>query len=150
MRRSISRDAAERDPNAIWNAFVNLLAHSNYDELSDIQRVAHLAFWYDTEVQNGGHLQYFLNRPEDLIEPTTTGLKLLGAEEQMEILGHALRRWNDQHRATPKTTDEYKGEAMIRQFEDLDTRFYGVTPDVTQLLEGYLNRHLSEFIVVEE
>ena len=46
----------------IWNAFVNLLSLSDPDELSVVQRQAQLVFWYESEVQNGGYLQYFLNR----------------------------------------------------------------------------------------
>jgi hypothetical protein len=58
----VSRKRLHDDPAAIWNEFVHLLAMSKDSELTEIQRVAHLVFWYEHEVQNGGHLQYFENR----------------------------------------------------------------------------------------
>lgn len=61
MRRVVSRVAAEREPHLIWNAFVDLVAVEAYEDLTEIQRRAHLVFWYDSEVQNGGHDQYFEN-----------------------------------------------------------------------------------------
>src|SRR5260370_34171286 len=90
LRRRISSAAAELDPHAVWNAFVDLLANSTLAELTDIQRHPHLVFWYESEVQNGGHLQFFENRPEELIEPTLTASRVLGAEAYLPILNDAL------------------------------------------------------------
>ena len=35
----------------------------SYEDLAEVQRKAHLVFWYDLQVNNGGHLQYFENQP---------------------------------------------------------------------------------------
>jgi hypothetical protein len=41
---------------------VNLPSSEDYANLSEERRPAHLVFWYESEVQNGGHLQCFENR----------------------------------------------------------------------------------------
>src|SRR5687768_6411413 len=60
-RKAVSAVALEREPHLAWNAFVDLVASTNYEQLHPRQRPAHLAFWYNAEVQNGGHYQYFEN-----------------------------------------------------------------------------------------
>jgi hypothetical protein len=52
---------------------------SSFAELSNVQRASHLASWYESEVQNGGHLQFFENRPAELIEPTMEAQVAVGA-----------------------------------------------------------------------
>src|SRR5437016_4501842 len=69
----------EAEPFCVWNSFVNLLAKHSYEELSAEQRPAHLVFWYESEVQNGGHLQYFENRGVEHLAKTIAALGLIGA-----------------------------------------------------------------------
>ena len=76
MRRTVSRIAAEREPHLVWNAFIDPLAMEAYEDLSPVQSVAHLDFWYDAEVQNGGHDQYFENRGTGLIAESVAALSL--------------------------------------------------------------------------
>lgn len=47
----------ERD--LCWNRFIEDICFKEISELSDIQRKAVLCFWYDAEVNNGGHCSYF-------------------------------------------------------------------------------------------
>jgi hypothetical protein len=54
----VTKAALRENDHADWNAFIQLLALTDYDELAPQQRAAHLVFWYESEVQNGGHLQY--------------------------------------------------------------------------------------------
>jgi len=62
VRRRVDAAAAAREPHMVWNAFVDLIATEDYADLSPLQRKAHLVFWYESEVQNGGHGQYFENQ----------------------------------------------------------------------------------------
>lgn len=71
ITRKLSRAMLSQKPYEVWNAFVDLLAMENYTDLDEVQRAAHLCFWYDSEVQNGGHLQYFANRGIMLLNMTT-------------------------------------------------------------------------------
>jgi hypothetical protein len=58
VRRRLSRELVARQPYERWNAFIDLVATEDATRLTATQRAAQLAFWYDSEVQNGGHLQY--------------------------------------------------------------------------------------------
>ena len=58
---TLTRGEIEETPGLVWNAFVELVALTKSQDLSEEQRPAHLVFWYDSEVYNGGHLQYFEN-----------------------------------------------------------------------------------------
>jgi hypothetical protein len=81
MRRTLRREDAERDPDLVWNEFIEFLAMSDLDQLDSIQRAAALAFSYDSEVQNGGHLQFFANRPTELIPEAIGALRHIDAVE---------------------------------------------------------------------
>jgi len=128
---------------------VDLLAKSTLAELSDTQRPPHLVFWYESEVQNGGHLQFFENRPGELIEPTLAALRVLGAEAYLPILNDATLRWRSQSRERLETVAEYVSTALDGEFEDLDRAFYEARPPLTQLLETYLDKNVSEFVLVD-
>jgi hypothetical protein len=64
--RRLTQQQVDAQPFRIWNAYVDLLAMEDYHDLVEQQRPAHLVFWYESEVQNGGHLQYFENRQETI------------------------------------------------------------------------------------
>ena len=84
--RKVKRQDIEAHPYVLWNDFVDLLATSDYKDLSQTQRVAYLAFLYDSEVQNGGHLQYFENRGTGRVEESIGALDRLGAPCQRDVL----------------------------------------------------------------
>jgi hypothetical protein len=150
LKRRVSREDLQLDPHAIWNAFVNLLAHAEYEELNELQRAPHLAFWYETEVQNGGHLQFFENRPASLIAPTLSALQVLGAESYVPILDKAAGRWRSRLRQKSSTPEAYVEAALSGEFQDLDGAYYDAQPPMTQLLENYLNLKQDEFILIED
>ena len=89
VRRTVRRVEAEKEPYLLWNAFVDLIAVESYENLSSTQRLAHLVFWYDSEVQNGGHAQYFENRGTDFLGETLAALLALGLACQAEVLRKA-------------------------------------------------------------
>jgi len=72
--RSLSKQEVEAEPFRVWNAFVDLLTMEDYDDLSPEQRPARLVYQYESEVQNGGHLQYFENRHGASLSTTVKAL----------------------------------------------------------------------------
>jgi hypothetical protein len=146
MKRSVSRRDVRQDPYLPWNEFIHLLAFSSLHELDPIQRPAHLVFWYDSEVQNGGHLQYFENRPAELAQETIRALVALGAAPQAAVLTSASERWMCRPRVKPRTVQEYVEESRKMEFADLDTAYYSLSPTVTGLLEKYLESSVAAFL----
>ncbi len=146
-RRTVSQEDLKRDPYAVWNAYVDLLAMSEYRDLGPSQRPAHLVFWYESEVQNGGHLQYFINRGVDRVEETIEALRTLGASDQAQVLRQAIDLWNSKPRVAPTDVDEYVEEALEMEFAELDESFDDCQRDLTTVLGDHLSSHESEFIV---
>src|SRR5438105_4041711 len=105
--RKINRKEAERTPDNVWNEYIHLLARSAYAELTDVQRAAHLVFWYESEVQNGGHLQYFENQGVGQIAEVVTALKRLGGDCQAGVLSAAHARFTGKPRKELRSITEY-------------------------------------------
>lgn len=145
-RAKVDRAAAQTQPHVIWNAFIELLATSRMEVLNEVQRVAFHSFWYDAEVQNGGHIQYFSNRGEEHSEETAVALEQLGAGSQAGILREAAARWRSKQRLPTAELEAYWLTARTGEFLDLDAAYDECEPDVTNLLEEYLREYRAEFI----
>jgi hypothetical protein len=146
--RSLSKQEVVKEPFLIWNAFVDLLAMEEYEDLDEVQRIAYLCFWYDSEVQNGGHLQYFENRGLDMVSDSIVALNILGAVSQGEILKSAIDKLSAKPRKKLETVEEYVERALEGEFEELDETYYDSTPSVSDLLEKYLERNREHFVVI--
>jgi hypothetical protein len=149
--RKIRHDVLKERPFELWNAFVDLVARENYANLDEVQRLAHLAFWYESEVQNGGHLQYFENRGTTLLDETLAALSALGANCQRGILEEAGRAFLANSRARIVKPDQYVATALAGEFDAFDSAFYTCEPSIHQLLERYLEQHRDRFVeIVDE
>jgi hypothetical protein len=150
MRRSVNRTAVNGAPYVVWNAFINLIAIEEYEDLAPIQRVAHLAFWYDTEVQNGGHYQYFENPAGKRRHEAIEALLALGLGCQAEVLRQATVAWGSKHRKPPLSVGEFAATSLEGEFRDLDSTYYACKPEITDRLKSYLAEHQDEFVVIDE
>lgn len=146
---TLSKKEAETFPEgAIWNAFVDLLAMSDELEFAPSQVSAFHAFWYDSEVQNGGHLQYFLNRGVEEAERAVGSLRSMGALAHSELLSDAVAAWHSQTRSSPETVQEYVEEALKGDFNIFDDRFHEIAPSLFDYLQGHLSAHQPQFVIV--
>jgi hypothetical protein len=132
----------------IWNAFIGLLAMSEAEELSAAQRPAQLAFWYESEVQNGGHLQYFLNRGPAEAESAIAALERIGASIHSRVLRAAFETWQAVSRNRPASIEEYSQAATEGEFDTYDQQFYAA-PALMGILESFLNGNRDLFVVVD-
>jgi hypothetical protein len=148
-RRHLKAEAVAKEPYLVWNAFIDLIALEEYEALSAVQRTAQLAFYYDAEVQNGGHHQYFENSAGMRSEETLKALVQLGLQCQAEILRQTIPIWSSKDREPPATPEEYLADELEGEFEDYDSRYYKCSPTTTDRLELYLSEHQSDFVIVE-
>jgi hypothetical protein len=146
--RKISRDLFVQKPYEAWNAFIDILAMERYDDLSAVQRIAQLCFWYDSEVQNGGHLQYFENRGIKQLDDTLVALGVIEANCQKDLLNAASRLFCRHPRTKIRTVDEYVAEARRGEFDALDSAFYACAPPIQELLATYFRQNESHFIEI--
>lgn len=152
-RIAIQKIKAEKEPYLTWDSFIHLIAFSKTEELNEIQSVAQLAWWYDSEVQNGGHLQYFENKyilHKDkllhLVLATVKALKIIGATKQSKILSQALNKYLSRVRKHPSTVKDFCKLELANEFGKLDDKYYGCSPEMNYYLKNYSNIHVDDFI----
>jgi predicted transcriptional regulator len=146
--RRLSKSDVEKEPYLVWNSFIDLIAMEDYDDLDEVQRIAHLCFWYDSEVQNGGHLQYFENRRLDLLPVTLEALNRIGAISQSDILKSAIDKLMIKPRKKIETVEEFVELAREGEFEKLDNNYYDASPSVLELLDKYLEQNQEYFVTI--
>jgi hypothetical protein len=146
--RTVTKQELAEHPFKLWNAFVDLLAMENYDDLAQEQRPAHLVFWYESEVQNGGHLQYFENRGTKHLSETISALGDLGAACQQNILRNAANMLFSRHQTQFRTVEEFSVAALEGKYEEMDTDFHKCSPSLMECLEAHLGVHASRFVVI--
>lgn len=149
--RQVSRTAFEAFDGERWNAYVDLLAMSELAQLTPRQRVAYLAFWYDAEVQNGGHDQYFGNQESFDHAEVARALETLGAECQAGVLRRAWAFVEHAAELQPEGHEQFvrwdESFGYSRQLQELDREYAECSPELSpRLLERYLDAHESEFI----
>src|SRR3954467_13539581 len=103
----VSRKEFEAFRGVRWNAMNSICALSKIDELTPIQRIAHLAFWYMSEVYNGGHYQYFVNKCRYDHQEVLRCVREVGATEQAAILEKALEYDPSKHGDYPDDVNEF-------------------------------------------
>lgn len=146
--RKLTKQEVLAEPFRVWNAYVNLLALEDYQDLSPEQRPAYLVFWYDCEVQNGGHFQYFENRGTEHLTATIEALSLLGSACQQQIIAEAGALWLSRFRPHVQTAKEFCDKALDGEFGTFDARFHACLPSLQQRLEFHLEQHQSTFVSV--
>jgi hypothetical protein len=144
--RQLTQIEVETEPWKSWNAYVDLLAMECYSDLAPEQRPAHLVFWYNSEVLNGGHFQYFENRGTAQLDATINALGLLDAVCQQAVLRDAGEFWLKRDRPHPQTVQEFCEIALEGEMNDYDSRFNGCLPSLNDVLETHLKNHQSSFI----
>jgi len=146
VRRVLSTEWVEKDPHLIWNTFIDLVGTEDYKDLSIIQRTAHLVFIYESEVQNGGHFQYFANGGANLLKETIDALTVLGLPCQATVLQRAASRWESRERGSVQSSEAFHARALEGEFEEFDHAYYACVPSVIESLEQHLQSHLSDYI----
>jgi hypothetical protein len=145
VKQRLSRLEIDKDPNLLWNRFIAILAQTAPDHPSPAHRRFSLVFWYESEVQNGGHLQFFLNRPQGSAEATVEALQSLRADAHATVLAKAIEIWNENNLGLIRDAEDYITQAKEGKLESLDGEFYGLRPTLINLLEAALESNTEEF-----
>jgi hypothetical protein len=147
-RQRITKREVDGSPYLVWNAFGDLLAVEIYEELAPEQRPAHLVFWYESEVQNGGHLQYFENRGTKSLNETIQALGVSGATCHQKILREAVDLFLGRERLRIQTREGYSAVALEGEFAELHLPFGDCSPSLIECLQAHLAVHQSSFFVI--
>jgi len=146
---TISSKQLETEPWLLWNAFISGIS-CDPKELAAEQRAAALVFGYDSEVQNGGHLQYFENRGTTHLEETIAALGELGAYGQQSVLKEAAEAFLSSPHKRVAGPEEYLAAALEDQFGAFDVCFHACSPSLQVILERLLDKHRSNFVRLDK
>jgi Domain of unknown function (DUF4375) len=94
-------------------------------QFSDGQRWVWAVLWYDREVANGGHDQFFGNSTGSVWSDALEGLAVIGLTDLHQILREAVSRF-DGLPSRVRSEREAQLERCELGFDDLDDRYYAV------------------------
>jgi hypothetical protein len=138
----------EADPSArLWALAIHLAEHVGLRELPQYRHFW-LAYLYDAEVQNGGHLQYFHNQGTKDVPETLTALREIGANSRALILEDCWRQMQDAPVQQVSSLSEYSSLAAERSFKAEDSAYYDAEPDVLSQLEVHFESLLASSVAV--
>jgi hypothetical protein len=100
--------------------------------------------WYDAEVNNGGHDQFFTNSTGIVWKDALEGFVAVGAVERANILKEAAKRMGgnpsfDQNERSDQI-DKFRAD-----FEDLDSKYYELKDDFEQKVNKYVKENRKDF-----
>jgi hypothetical protein len=150
IRRKLSNKLIQKEKYQLWNSFIDLLSMESENNLTDIQKNAQRAFWYESEVQNGGHLQYFENVKFDDYSTIVQSIKEIGATEHANILEKALIIYFSKERQQIEDIENYIDEELEGEYINLDMEYGSIEPNMNYYLEKYLEKYKNEFIEIIE
>lgn len=126
------------------------IAFSKQDE---IQKVFSAIWALESEVNNGGFLQYFGNNSGETANFAPTALRRIGANRCAFIVEQAIKSISanpvpDSRDARQRILDSL-GKAARAKLADLDKQFFAYPDNLTDLLFEYVRAHSQVFGAVE-
>jgi hypothetical protein len=134
----------------VWWSVVTDKGQAGYGEslkrFSIEQRYLAALVWYLSEVNNGGHDQFFFNSAGIVWQDVMAWYRAVGFEEAAGILEDAARRIGGN-----PSLDWFTRQEQLEEFdadlEDLDTRFYSLqnTGAFDEQMMNYIRSHRAAF-----
>ena len=106
-----------------WNKFIENVCFKKLPELTQRQKSAVLAFWYDAEMNSGGHSGYFDCYSDVNPDELVWALKEIGGEQYINNYLEALK------------------DGMKDGFLKTDNYFYSSKPQLTDLVMKYVMKY---------
>jgi hypothetical protein len=113
---------------------------------SSHQRAVFALMWYMTEVNNGGHSQFYSNSTGIVWEDAMKGFELIGLMEGKEIIEESARRFGTRP-SFDRTERENALDKLDQDFDDLDSRFYKLDSavNITDNIADYILKNKTAF-----
>ncbi len=111
-----------------WNRFIDEICMKERSALSSCQKAAVHSFWYDSEMNSGGHSGYFDCYPGVKADDLIWALNEVGAKAYIENFKEAT--------STGESDD----------FMKTDEAFYSIKPPLADILMKYEEEHKEEIL----
>lgn len=138
------------DPSSF--VFEQLDSHG-WSGLTAPQKHYYAVFMYDSEVNNGGHSQYFVNSSGDNHSTALAGLRAIGAVKRAGILSQALQLFGGNG---PSVDHERRHEELAAfskhqdsELNSLDSQYYECDESINRLLSSYALANKTHFMQVK-
>jgi hypothetical protein len=110
------------------------------------QRLVFAVTWYRSEVNNGGHDQFYYNSTGIVWPDALEAFQVIGLDSFAEVLNQSAERFS----SPPSRDRDARNDQMDTdepEFDDLDTRFYALeeSVDMDAKLMEYIRRNRSDF-----
>jgi|GEM_PF-719708 len=129
----------------LWNRFVSYLSSTEFNSFATERESLALVFWYESEVQNGGHLQYFENWGVKHAEAAVVALEAIGCSEHALILKEAIGRYGETDGEPIRSKSEYVEAALQGDLDESDKRFHEAKQGLIDTLERYLTENKAKY-----
>ncbi len=106
-----------------WNRFIEEICDRDVDTLSEMQKNAVLCFWYDAEMNSGGHSGYFDCYPDTIPQEL---IDAIIAVSYKEIADNYQKALND---------------GQNDDWIETDNAYYDFSPSLCDCLKEYIERH---------
>ena len=136
------------EPWQVWNSFVDLVSMEQYDDLTPVQKVGSALFWYNSEVQNGGHMQYLINHGISHLKSTINAFETIENNDFTPLLKKAITIYNTLDLSSIANVEDYVEMALQDYFSECDQKFHQIEPSLEAILEEYLRNNQSAFIEI--
>lgn len=114
-------------------------------QFSEPQKYVFAIEWYMSEVNNGGHDQFYFNSTGIVWEDALKGFKEIGLNDNYEILLESANRLggypNKNRMDRQDQLDKYEPE-----FDDLDRRLYKSEQNIEEVLLNYIRENKQYFL----
>ena len=107
--------------------------------------------WYDSEVCNGGHDQFFANATGVVWKDALEGMHMIGAtqladnfQKVIDLLGGHIPFDTEERNEMLDRLDE---EGDFEGFEEMDDLFYEYEEELEEWMDNYVMEHAEKFVV---
>ena len=129
----------------IWNTEEK----SGRSALTEHQRFYSAVFMCDSEINNGGLAQYFVNSSGDQWQDALAGFKAMGFHERVVILNEAIAKFGGTGPSTNRTTRQDQLSKLYNRddtaFDSLDDRYYKSSEVVEVLASRFVLENPESF-----
>ncbi|MBC7856757.1 MAG: DUF4375 domain-containing protein [Pirellulaceae bacterium] len=132
-----------------YSHICDIMEKSGFDALTDPQKYYYAVSNYGSQVENGGHSQYFWNSSGERWQSALAGLRAIGAAKRATILQEAAARFGADGppiARMPRVIAVERMQAQVKKpFADLDDQFCSADEDFDVLLPLYAIDNKSHF-----
>ncbi len=109
------------------------------------QRYIHAIMWYSSEVNNGGHSQFYLNSTGIVWKNALQGLEAIGADSAADNLRKSFDVLGGEPSFDRSTRIELLENALEEKFEPLDKAFYELDQSIYERMLGFIFSNKDKF-----